>query len=278
MKREAILNYYIYNGEVYSTEDMEVFDHITSPIIYEVIRIIDGIPLFLEDHLERLRKSLDLLEVVLQKSDEAIIAEIFQLIKINECKQMNVKLLCSNLYGKQQDFFTYFVSSHYPEASLYERGIHTILFYSERENPNAKVFNTSLREQVNEAIKKADAYEALLVNKDGYIMEGSRSNMFFVKKDTVYTAPAEDVLLGVTRNCIMKVCKELKIKVVEKAIHEKDLASLDGAFMTGTSVNVLPIRSIDTIKLNSVQNPVIHRILEGYLKAMKEYMKNRTAR
>ncbi|QEK11555.1 branched-chain amino acid aminotransferase [Crassaminicella thermophila] len=278
MKREAILNYYIYNGEKCSTDSIEVFDNIISPIIYEVIRIIDGIPLFLEDHLERFRKSLDLLGVKLEKSDEEIKAEIFELIKINKCNQMNVKLLCSNLYEKEQDFFVYFVKSHYPEPFLYKKGIHTILFYSERENPNAKVLNTSLRECVNEAIKKADAYEALLVNEDGYIMEGSRSNMFFVKKDVVYTAPAKDVLLGVTRNYIMKVCKMLNIKVVEKAIHEKEIASLDGAFMSGTSVNVLPIKSIDKIKMDSVDNQVINKILEGYLNEMKDYIKSQTAR
>lgn len=246
--------------------------------IYEVIRIIDGVPLFLEEHLERMRKSAGLLKAKIHKSDEEITSEILNLLKSNSCKNINVKLLCSNLNGEKQDFSTCVSESHYPEQKVYEKGIHTILYYSERENPNAKIMNKSLREDVNTNIKRKDAYEALLVNNDGYIMEGSRSNMFFVKGDIVYTASSKDVLLGVTRKRIMKVCKDLDITVLEEAIHEKEIASLDGAFMSGTSVNVLPIRSIDHVKLHSVHNQLIQKIAKGYRKEMEEYIKGNSAK
>ncbi|TCO70750.1 aminotransferase class IV [Marinisporobacter balticus] len=275
MKREAFLDHYIYNGQAYATEDMDIFDQVCTPIIYEVIRIIDGVPLFLEEHLDRMRKSGDLLGVKIKKSDEEITAEIFELIKINRYKDMNVKLLCSNINGEKQDFFTYFIESHYPEDQVYKKGIHTILYYSERENPNAKVMNTFLRENVNKMIQKEKAYEAILVNNGGYIMEGSRSNMFFVKDEILYTASSKDVLLGVTRKRILKVCKDLDIDVREQAIYEKEISSLDGAFMSGTSVNVLPISSINQVKLNSVCNGLIEKIAEGYKKEMEMYMNRR---
>lgn len=278
MKREAILDYFIYNNKAYSTDNMEVFDSIRSQSIYEVIRIIDGVPLFLEDHLERLRKSANLLDVVVNKSNEEITSEIMELIKLNQCMNKNVKLLCSNLKEEQQEFLTYFIESHYPNEEVYQKGIHTILYYSERENPNAKTVNTGLREQVNARIQEKNAFEALLVNKEHYITEGSRSNMFFVKKNCVYTAPAGDVLLGVTRTRIIKVCRDLSIDVREEAVHKDQIASLDGAFMTGTSVNVLPIRTIDEVLLNSVHNSVIHKIAEGYMYEMKNYIASRKVR
>ncbi|MBF8982806.1 aminotransferase class IV [Lutibacter sp. B2] len=273
MKKEAVLNYYIFNGKIYSTSDMTCFDHIIDPMIYEVIRIIDGKALFLEEHLERMRKSTRLLGCELHKSEKEIADEIYKLIEKNECKNMNVKLICSNLKNKEQDFLCYLIKSHYPEESLYERGIHTILYYSERENPNAKVINTTLRESVNNTLKEENAFEALLVNKEDFITEGSRSNMFFLKGNTLYTAPAGDVLLGVTRDRIMKVCKNLNVIVIEECIDKKEIVNLDGAFMTGTSVNVLPIRTIGEVLIDSVNNFWIQEIANGYKKEVQEYLK-----
>ncbi|QXM06494.1 aminotransferase class IV [Crassaminicella indica] len=272
MKSEAFLDYYIYNGKVYDSKNMEGFEAIGSPVIYEVIRIIEGVPLFLEEHLERMRKSALLLGLHIQKEDKTVTDEINKLIVMNKCKNINVKLLCSRVNETKQDFLVYFIKSYYPEREVYERGIHTILYYSERENPNAKVLNISFRENINKKIKENNAFEALLVNEEGIITEGSRSNMFFVKGGEVFTAPAKDVLLGVTRNRIMKVCKALNIPVIEKAISVKDIICLDGAFMSGTSVNVLPISSIGKIQLDSVYNRVIDKIAKGYIQQMKSYI------
>ena len=83
-------------------------------------------------------------------------------------------------------------------------------------------------------------------------------------------------MLGITRKYIMEVCKELNIEVVEENTHVDDLKFLDGAFMSGTSVNVLPISTIDDIRLNSVENEIIKKVGDGYLNKVKEYMENKT--
>lgn len=100
--------------------------------------------------------------------------------------------------------------------------------------------------------------------------------MFFVKEKKIYTAPKGAVLLGITRQHIMEVCKELNIEVVEENIHVDDLQTLNGAFMSGTSVNVLPISTIDNIKLDSVNNHIIRKVANGYENKMKEYIKSKT--
>jgi len=163
----------------------------------------------------------------------------------------------------------YFIKSKYPEKKVYEKGIHTILFHSERENPNAKIINATLRNKVNDKIKKESAFEALLVNENNFITEGSRSNIFFVKKDKVYTAPAGEVLIGVTRSKVVQICKELNIEVVEEHVSVEELDNMDGAFMTGTSVSVLPITTIDDRKYNSIDNKIIKTISNEYKKDME---------
>ena len=118
-------------------------------------------------------------------------------------------------------------------------------------------------------------YLDITVNKEGYITEGSRSNMFFVRGEKVFTAPKGEVLLGVTRKHIINVCKELNIDVVEENINIKDLDKIDGGFMSGTSVNVLPISSIDDKKYSSVDNNLIKAIQDGYLNLVKNYIEEK---
>ena len=264
------------NGQLKATTHLDIFERIERPPIYEVIRVIDGVPLFLEDHLDRMRRSASLVGCNIERSDQAIERDIKELIVQNKIENLNIKLLCVDVEGMGQVFLAYFIKSFYPPKEYYEKGIHTILFHYERENPNAKIQMAAFREEVAKELEKNNAFEALLVNKDGYIPEGSRSNIFFVKGEKVFTAPKGDVLLGITRKHILEVCNQLNIEVVEKNIHMEELDSLDGAFMSGTSVNVLPIASIDDIELDSVNNRIIKIVREAYENRMKEYIKSRT--
>ena len=77
---------------------------------------------------------------------------------------------------------------------LYTEGVKTILYYGERENPNAKIVNDNFRAKVTEEIKKSNAFEAILVDRNGLITEGSKSNIFAIKDGKLITAKAEAVL------------------------------------------------------------------------------------
>ncbi|NMB28010.1 MAG: aminotransferase class IV [Tissierellia bacterium] len=272
MRPEAIKKFYMINGQLESTTNIKIFEKIEKSPIYEVIRVIDGVPLFLEEHLERMRKSAYIINCQIEREDREIKEDIKKLIIQNKVENLNIKLLCVDIEGMGQAFLTYFIESFYPPVEYYKEGIHTILFHYERENPNAKVQMVSFREEVARQLKEKEAFEALLVNKDGYIPEGSRSNMFFVKDGRIYTAPKGDVLLGITRKYIFDVCEKLNVKVIEENIHVEDLNKVDGAFMSGTSVNVLPIATIDHIKLDSVNNKIIKEINNAYVNKMKEYI------
>ncbi len=275
MKKEAVFDYYIYNGKRYRTTQTDGFDKINSPCIYETIRIIDGVPLFLEAHLERLKQSAQLLGKQIVKNEEEITSEILALLQMNRCNNINVKLLCGNLDKEQQDFLVYVIESFYPNASIYKSGIYAVLCNLERENPNAKVMDFEWKSKVKALLKETGAFEALLVNRENCITEGSRSNVFFVQGKKIYTAPAQDVLLGVTRTMILNLCRQLHIEFVEKMVPVQEIPKMDGAFMTGTSVNVLPISKIDGQPLPSVANSIIHQVATEYEKLMWDYVKDR---
>ncbi|WP_432663819.1 aminotransferase class IV [Wukongibacter baidiensis] len=276
MIKEADLQYLIHNGKVCSIEEMNIENKAEEISIYEVIRIIDGIPLYLEEHLERLKKSSELLGIQLNKTDEDLVNEIVKLIEINEGYNCNIKILCSGMEAQIDNIYLYFIKSYYPPRSMYEEGINTILFRSERENPNAKTYNRELRERINEELKERKAFEALLVNNDGGITEGSRSNVFFVKDNILFTSPPSEVLLGVTRTKIIELCRLNEVKVVEKEASSEALQEYDGAFITGTSTNVLPIKTIDDIRIASCENGLIIKVMKIYEEDKNNYIKQKS--
>lgn len=272
MKAEAIMDFYVVNGEVQSTGDQTIFQKISKPPIYEIIRVIDGVPIYLEDHLGRMFESAKLLGKSMDVSESYIREYIKMVIKNNKIDMNNIKLLWGEADKVGEVFMVYSVESFYPPKEYYDNGIKTILYNHERDNPNAKVQVSSFKDDVAKKMKDADAFEALLVRDDGYIPEGSRSNIFFVKEDSLYTAPKDEILLGITRKHMFKIADMLNIKIVEESIHAEDLNKIDGAFITGTSINMLPISIIDNIEINSAKNKIIGELNKVYMDLIKGYI------
>ena len=275
-EKEAHFDYFLLNGELLSTKDFNPKDITRTTTVYEVIRIIDGIPLFLEEHLDRLNKSFGLLGYD-HKVDGGLIQEqIHRMVEANKSYNYNLKIIINDLDKERVNIFIFFIQSNYPKTDQYKTGVPAILYWGERENPNIKVVLKDFRQKVNQAIESAGVHEAILVNKNNEITEGSRSNIFILKDNKVYTAPAGDVLRGVTRNRVIDLCRTLALPVVEDPIHVDFLKSADGLFMTGTSPKVLPIASVDGIDYNSTTNTSILKILNAYDKLIEDYIKKRS--
>jgi branched-chain amino acid aminotransferase len=126
-------------------------------------------------------------------------------------------------------------------------------------------------------MEKADAYETLLVDGDGFITEGVRSNFFFVKGDNLYTPPSEGVLLGVTRRHVVQICEVSGIEIREERLHRGEIEGIEAAFLTGTTVDVMPVGSIENCTLGSSSHPVVRRIVEKYWEEVKAYVQMSTS-
>ncbi|MCW6061907.1 aminotransferase class IV [Clostridium sporogenes] len=270
---ECFNEFFIENEKIKERDSFEESFLKGGKSLYEVIRIIDGAPLFLKSHLERFYNSAKLEGLNLWLDEEEIKENINRLIEINRVSIGNIKLVFNFNKGKNNTFLCYFLKYNYPEEIEYKRGVKTILYHGERENPNAKVINMDFRKIVGEKIKEEKAYEAILVDRNGYITEGSKSNIFMIKDGKVITAPIEKVLPGITRQNIIDVCKNLNLKVEEEKVHYKHIGKLEGLFISGTSPKVLPIKSVDEIEFKSSENKLILSIIEGYNKAIEEDIK-----
>lgn len=213
--------------------------------VYEVIRMVDGIALFLEDHYERLISSVRISGLHLDMDLSAFRQNIAQLTILNQQQNGNVKFILSE-EGKVNYWSFSYISHSYPSFIDYQTGVATGLLFAERENPNAKVIQNKVREKANQLIGEKKLYEVLLVDRNGMITEGSRSNVFFVKDKSFYTAPTSNVLEGITRKKVLECLEELNFTIIEKAVPIAEIGAFDAVFLTGTSPKVLPVNCIDT--------------------------------
>jgi branched-chain amino acid aminotransferase len=271
MKKEIIEQVLSSNGQLLPCQQFDPLI-ITEPSVYEVIRIIDGVPLFLEDHMVRLTASAAALGADVRDMLTPIWEDIKKLIAANGSPNKNIKLVMFNLHKKTPDYVMAFVHSNYPDEKLYEEGIHTILVHAERNNPNIKITNTELKKMIHGKLVESNAYEALLVNSRGEITEGSKSNLFFVVQGKIYTASPSDVLIGITRQYIIKACTNMGLEVIQQPIPFSILDYAEGAFITGTSPKLLPIASIEEKSIDSAKNKIVMDILKEYDHILNRYI------
>jgi len=103
---------------------------------------------------------------------------------------------------------------------------------------------------LHEALDKG-ADEAIMMDKNGYISEGSGENIFIVKDSTIFTPTTEHCLNGITRQSVIQIAIDLGFEVVEKNLDYADLSEADEAFFTGTAVEITPITKLDNKVLNT---------------------------
>jgi branched-chain amino acid aminotransferase len=122
-------------------------------------------------------------------------------------------------------------------------------------------------------MEEEKVYEVILVHPEGYITEGSRSNLFMIKNNEVYTPKVTDILPGITRKYILQVCKDLNLILNERRIFRDELFAMDALFITGTSPKVLPIRNIYYANFD-VKHPVLRLIMKKFDELIENYLKN----
>lgn len=264
MHREIQKQFYLLNSTFYPVKDFDPEKILETPSVYEVIRVIDGIPLFWEAHLDRMKKSLHLLGYSFSFEPSRLYAQLLDLIEKNQTQQDNIKLVLNQLDTPSPNLYLFFISSHYPSTEQLRKGVPVILHKAERQNPHAKVIATDFRAPILEALRRRDAYEALLVNPAGEITEGSRSNFFLVKDGHFYTSPPSKILEGVTRKVVVSLLHRLGYPLTQMPITKELLEKGDGLFLTGTSPGVLPINQVDQQAFDSGAQKEIQDIQKMY--------------
>ena len=215
--------------------------------VYENIRVVRGTPLFIDDHLSRLKRSAVVIGLQYAFTSEEIQQWIMTLIRECNSEALNLKILL--IGGREPNNATLFIlplAPLFPEKKLYRDGVTAITVPYERSFPDAKTLGMIGSYIAYKKARSQQAYDALLLDHEGHITEGTRTNFFCIKDRTIISTPIEKILEGVTMKHVLTVAKNNGFTIEERDITPLDLASFDGAFLTSTSSKILPLRQIDT--------------------------------
>ncbi|MFC4324267.1 D-amino-acid transaminase [Litchfieldia salsa] len=222
--------------------------------VYEVVKTYHSVPLLLDEHLERFEKSATAIHIRLpyKKAElKSIIVEGIERAGLENAEvyfQVTRGIAPRNhLFPDVPPSFTLTVKPARKIAERnYESGVQTIIVEDDRW---AKCHIKSLNLLPNILAKQnavnSGNFEAIY-EKDGFIAEGTSSNVFVVKNAVLYTTPlTSNILPGITREAILQIAKEEGIESKEERFTKDFLMNADEAFISSTSVEVLPIRTVD---------------------------------
>ncbi|MEK9169427.1 MAG: aminotransferase class IV [Patescibacteria group bacterium] len=235
--------------------------------VYENVRVSNGLVYFLKDHTERLFESAETIGLDHSFSEEFIKNNILDLIRDYKSETFNLKILLIGGTTKEKAILNILcLNPLFPDRKLYRDGAEFITYNYERAFPHAKTLNMLESYLAYSKAKESGAYDALLINYEGNITEGTRTNFFCIKDNIIYSPFEKDILLGVMRKIALKVASENNYQIVEKNIKLDDIKSYDGAFVSSTSSKIVPIKSIDGLILN------IPDSLKGLMKLLNEFL------
>jgi branched-chain amino acid aminotransferase len=218
--------------------------------VFDMLRTYNRVPFHLQDHLTRLKRSADQIDLALPWSLAELESLVLDTHGRNDYNNAALRIIVTG--GPSPDLGTpqgnpslviMVTPISLPSSEQYERGCKATAVEMVRERPSAKSLNYIGAIMAVQEATKQDAVEALYLTKDGNVTEGTRSNFFIFRGDQLIT-PAVDILRGITRQVILQLAPEY-FDVVERTISYDELAETDEAFISSSTKEILPIVQVN---------------------------------
>jgi len=247
---------------------VSVFDHgfLYGDGVYETMRAYDGVVFKLDEHLVRLHRSASMIGLALPLDAAQMKGAVYDTLGANSVRNAYVRMTVSRgrgPVGLDPDLcpvptFVIFAEEmkEYPKT-FYEEGITTIISATMRNlrgaiNPQIKSLNFLNNILAKVEAKKADAYEALMLNVSGHIAEGTISNIFFFRNGVLCTpAVTCGILDGITRNIVLGLAVREGLTVREGEFTRDDIYGAGEVFLTNTTMEVMPVSRIDAVRYDA---------------------------
>ncbi|NOY54225.1 MAG: aminodeoxychorismate lyase [Deltaproteobacteria bacterium] len=269
------------NGDFFEPQEarVSVFDHgfLYGDGIFETLRSYRGRIFRFDDHFDRLQASADKIALPLPWKKEDCRNLLKEALQINDCPDALLRLSLSRGEGppgldpalcKKPTIVVMVRPFHGYPPEDYARGV-TIAVVSVRKNLtsalDAGIKSTNFLNNILAKIeaKNAAAMEGVLLNQDGFLTEGTVSNLFFVSHNILCTPSTEcGILEGITRKVILELAREEKIVVHEGTFPPEALSNADEVFLTNTSYEVMPVNRVDRQSFRV--GPITRRLMEAY--------------
>jgi len=272
------------NGEFVSKEDakVSVYDHgfLYGDGIFEGIRVYNGNIFKCKEHLERLYDSAKSIDLKVPYPMDEMQQHIINTIRKNELRDGYIRLVVSRGPGdlgldpRRSRVANVVIIVEplaiYPEEA-YVNGLKVVSVSTRRNIPDALNPKIKSLNYLNNVLVKIQANlagvgEALMLNAQGYVAEGSGDNIFIVKRGILYTPPSYvGALEGITRAAIIEICGKIGYTVKEEPFTLHDVYVADEVFLTGTAAEVIAVREVDgRIIGEGKAGPITTRLLQEF--------------
>ncbi|AJS57526.1 branched-chain-amino-acid transaminase [Paenibacillus sp. IHBB 10380] len=276
---------WIYLDGQYVTKEnakVSVFDHgfLYGDGIFEGIRIYDGNIFKCAEHLSRLYDSAKSIGLVIPLSQDEIREAMAETIRRNDMRNGYIRLVVSRGVGNlgldprrcaNPTVLIIVEQLAIYSEEAYINGLRAVSVSQRRNIPDALNPKIKSLNYLNNILVKmqsnfADADEAIMMNAQGYVTEGSGDNIFIVKNNVIFTPPCYlGALEGITRLAIIELCEQLGYKLKEEPFTMHDVYIADEVFFTGTAAEVIAAREIDGRVIGSGQaGPITLKLLEEF--------------
>jgi branched-subunit amino acid aminotransferase/4-amino-4-deoxychorismate lyase len=272
-----IFDYVIFNGDLLPAREAQVFifhnAYFSSFGVYETVKIDQGRPFYLDEHLHRLHHSARMLDLELGVEVPILRQWFDKLIAVDPEATWSLKIIA---LGPDQAGDSPIIAMQstalptYPDT-FYENGASAVLFAGRRLLPACKSLNTLVNFLARRAASRSGVLEGLL-HHDGHLTEGSRTNLFAVRQGHLITPPTNTVLSGITREVIIEAMQGSDHPVSEQSL-PADPDQFDEFFISSTSMHVMPITRLDDRPVGNGQvGPITKVAMARFETAYRRYM------
>jgi branched-chain amino acid aminotransferase len=280
------------NGRFVPTDEatVPVLDHgfLYGDGVYETMRSYGGKIFLLGRHLSRLKQSAEAISLPLPLPIEKIGEALQESLTVNKLREAYLRIQISRGPGEigldpalcPAPTLVILVKpfKDYPPA-LYENGVNVAIVGTRRNHPlalNPAIKSTNFLNNILAKIEslRTGAYEGIMLNWKGYVAEGTISNIFAVRKQVLVTPSLDTGILdGITRDLVLHLAKQNKITIKEKLLRPRELAKADECFITNTTVEIMPVTSIDGNAVGGgTPGPVTRKLLEAYRNEVQRHV------
>jgi branched-chain amino acid aminotransferase len=249
------------NGKLVPEEQavVSVFDRglLYGDGLFEAVRVFNGKPFRWDQHLERLQRGADFLRIRIRQPLEALRGFADQVVARNQMPDSLLRIVFTRGVGprgyspKGADRPTMVMSLHPAPARPQEVFGWRLVTSTVRLPANEPLANFKTCNKLAQVLARAEAdaagaNEALLLNTEGSVVEGSSSNLFWIEQGTVYTPPlAAGILPGVTRAVVMDLCRTAGLTLLEGKTTPERLRASEGLFLSLTSAGIAEAITLD---------------------------------
>lgn len=284
-------NQWIFLNEAFVKKEdalISVYDHgfLYGDGVFEGIRMYDGNVFRLKEHVERLYDSAKSIMLNIPFSKDEMSEKIVETLKKNHLQNAYIRVIVSRGVGNlgldpftcqnPQVIIIAEELSLFPKE-LYDTGIEIVSVATRRNRSDVLSPKVKSLNYLNNILVKIEAHlagvgEALMLNDQGYVAEGSADNIFIVKNGHVVTPPGYvGALEGITRGVIIDIANQLGLPMKEDVFTRHDVYTADEVFLTGTAVEVIAVVKVDGRTIGEGKpGPYTTKLLEAFRKTVTE--------